>query len=134
MRVDRLSNPLNVVVYAGESLADAANRMRFNDVGCAPVLDKGQLVGILTERDLTRAIADCADAGGVEVADYMTPEPVIVAPGTTVEMAAEIMVNAGVRHLPVVDRGQLVGVLSIRDVVNDRVWSLYDVAVAKAES
>jgi CBS domain-containing protein len=123
MRVDQLSNPLDVVVFVGEALVDAANRMRFNDVGCVPVLDRGQMVGILTERDLTRAVADGADVKSAEVADYMTPEPIVVGPHVSVDEAAEIMVTTGVRHLPVVDRGQLVGVLSIRDIVLDRVWS-----------
>jgi CBS domain-containing protein len=81
------------------------------------------MVGILTERDMTRAVADGVDVRTAEVGDYMTPEPVIVAPHISVAEAAEIMVTTGVRHLPVVDRGQLVGVLSIRDIVLDRVWS-----------
>jgi CBS domain-containing protein len=114
---------MDVIVHVGESLADAASRMRFNDVGCVPVLDRGRLVGILTERDLSRAVADSADPTSAEVADYMTPDPVVVGPGASVEEAAELMVTAGVRHLPVVDRGQLVGVVSIRDIVLDRVWT-----------
>jgi CBS domain-containing protein len=118
MRVDELTSPMDVVAYSGEVLADAASRMRYNDVGCVPVLDGHKLVGILTERDLARAAADGADPRVLEVADYMTPEPTVVAPGTDIREAVRIMVDAGVRHLPVVDRGELRGVMSMRDVIS----------------
>jgi CBS domain-containing protein len=117
MRVDELTSPLDVVAYRDEVLADAASRMRYNDVGCVPVIEGARLIGILTERDLARAAADGADTKTVEVADYMTPDPVSVAPGTDVREAARIMVDAGVRHLPIVERGRFVGVMSMRDIV-----------------
>jgi CBS domain-containing protein len=117
MKVDAMSAPLDVVVYAGEMLADAASRMRFNDVGCVPVIDAGELVGILTERDLTRALADGVDANNVEVIEYMTPEPVVIGPEADARQAARLMVDASIRHLPIVWGHRLIGVMSMRDVV-----------------
>ena len=122
MRVDGLSSPLDVVVYTGEFLVDAASRMRFNDVGCVPVLDGAELVGILTERDLARAIADGIDPRNVEVGDYMTPDPTVVTPDTDIAEAARIMVRQGIRHLPVMEDGRLMGVMSMRDIVLELAW------------
>ena len=117
MKVDSMSAPLDVVAYAGELLADAASRMRFNDVGCVPVIDAGELVGILTERDLTRALADGIDPNKVEVIEYMTPDPVVIGPEADAREAAKVMVDASIRHLPIVWDNRLIGVMSMRDVV-----------------
>lgn len=122
MTIDGMYEPMDVVARSGESLADVASRMRFNDVGSVIVIDSGHLVGILTERDLARAIADSTDRTSV-VGDYMTPEPVYATPATEVDEAARMMIVAGFRHLPVVDDGRLVGVLSMRDILSSIVWS-----------
>lgn len=108
---------MDVVADAGESLTDVASRMRFNDVGCVAVIEHGTLVGILTERDLVRAVADGNDFEKLVVADYMTPEPVAVSPETDAREAGRVMVQAGIRHLPVVENDRLLGVMSMRDIV-----------------
>jgi CBS domain-containing protein len=113
----------DVIAAPAEALAIAASRMRFNDVGCVPVIDGGRLTGILTERDLARAIADGIDPREVAVADYMTPEPIVVDSDATVVEASRVMVDAGIRHLPVLENGQVVGVLSMRDILAELLWS-----------
>jgi CBS domain-containing protein len=123
MRIDALLNPLTVVTHGWQTLVDVANRMRFNDVGSAAVLDGDQIVGIITERDLTRAIADGADPQTMTVADYMTPEPAVISPTTDAREAARYMVDLGVRHLPVAVNGRLVGLISMRDVLLELVWT-----------
>lgn len=123
MEVDRISNPMDVTVDPGESLSSAASKMRWNDVGCAAVMDRDILVGILTERDLTRAAADGVRPDNSPVADYMTPKPIVVSPDTPADFAARKMVSAGVRHLPILEGGRLIGVLSIRDVLADLLWT-----------
>jgi CBS domain-containing protein len=80
------------------------------------VLDEGKLVGILTERDLMRAVGD-ARVEGSTVADWMTRDPETVDPDDTTEMAATLMIHGGFRHLPVVQGGDVVGVVSIRDLM-----------------
>lgn len=99
----------------GTSLADAARRMHERSVGAAVVTEGGRLVGIVTERDVLRAVA----AGDVEVpvADAMTRSPETVEPGEGAGQAAALMIHGGFRHLPVVDGSDVVGMLSIRDLV-----------------
>ena len=98
-----------------DTLADAAHRMADRRVGAILVVEDDRLAGILTERDVLRA----AGRGNVEgtVAEWMTAEPDTVAPDATIGMAAAMMVHGGYRHVPVVDGGKLVGIVSIRDLL-----------------
>jgi CBS domain-containing protein len=84
------------------------------------VYEHHRLVGIVTERDMIAALAEGADPATATVADYMTDQPVTVAPDDDLEVAARRMAELGVRHLPVVDGHQLVGVLSVRDLLSDQ--------------
>ena len=105
-----------VTVGRDELLVAAAARMAERRVGAALVLDGERLVGILTERDVLNAVA----AGGVEsavVSSWMTHGPETIEPGDTTEHAAVLMIHGGFRHLPVVDEGRPLGILSIRDLV-----------------
>jgi CBS domain-containing protein len=99
-----------------ERLLDAAIRMRRCDVSALPVSRGQRLVGIVTERDVVTAVADGVDPATSSVADYMTDRPVAVGPDEDVAVAARRMTELGVRHLPVVDAGRLVGMLSMRDL------------------
>jgi CBS domain-containing protein len=114
---------MTVIANEWESLAEAASRMRFNDVGSAAVITDGSLVGILTERDLARAIADGADPRRVTVADYMSPDPTVIEVDAEARDAARVMADAGFRHLPVVSEGAFVGLISMRDLLTELVWS-----------
>jgi len=108
-----------VVAERDEPLADAATRMREHRVGSLVVLDGERLAGILTERDLTRAIADGADAETVLVAAYMTECPTVVSLDSDVRQAVVAMLELECRHLPVVDDGRVVGMVSIRDLLGN---------------
>jgi len=103
-------------VTAETPLAEAARRMSGSGVGAVVVLDEEKLIGILTERDLMRAVGD-AGVEGSTVADWMTREPETVDPSESTEMAATLMIHGGFRHLPVVEGGNVVGVVSIRDLM-----------------
>jgi CBS domain-containing protein len=107
-----------VTVDSDESLVDAADRMRWYAVGALPVYEGHTLVGIVTERDLTAAVADGVDPARTLVRDRMTPAPATVAPDDEVADAARTMADLGVRHLPVVEGERLVGMLSIRDLID----------------
>ena len=76
---------------------------------------------IITERDILRAVGTGKDPDTERVADHMSESVISAAPGWSLEQAAEEMVQRGIRHLVVVDRGELVGVLSMRDIV--RCWT-----------
>jgi CBS domain-containing protein len=99
------------------TLGEAARAMRRRDVGAAVVYEQGQLVGIFTERDLLRAIADSRHPDQHHVRTYMTPDPVTLPPDHSPSEAAKIMTEGKFRHIPVLDRGNLVGIVSIRDLV-----------------
>ena len=103
---------------AEETLEVAADRMSWHQVGALPVLEGQHLVGIITERDLTAALAEGADPAITPVSDYMTPAPQVLGPDSELADAAHLMLVLGIRHLPVVRSGQLVGVLSMRDVLD----------------
>jgi CBS domain-containing protein len=81
-----------------------------------PVFE-GQHVGIITERDLTAAVAEGAEPVTTPVSDYMTPAPEVLRPDSDLADAAHLMLELGVRHLPIMGGGRLVGVLSMRDVL-----------------
>ena len=97
------------------SLVEAARRMHERRVGAVVVTEGDRLVGIVTERDVLRAVA----TGSVEgpVADAMTRAPETIGPDESAGQAAALMIHGGFRHLPVVDGGDVVGMVSIRDLV-----------------
>ena len=100
------------------SLADVAKRMRVDDADSVAIMSAGQLVGILTERDLVRAIADAVDPRQTRAGVIMTANPATVSPDEDVDLVAVKMMRLGIRHLPVVDAdGTPVGLISARDLV-----------------
>jgi len=98
------------------TLEEAARRMAARRVGSTLVFEGQRLVGILTERDVLRAVAEGGVAGG-RVRDWMTADPETIAPDEPAERAAAIMLHGGFRHLPVAEGAEVVGILSIRDLV-----------------
>jgi CBS domain-containing protein len=100
------------------TLGDAARRMRSRNVGAAVVVDTGGAVsGIFTERDLLRAVADERDPARDLVQSYMTADPVTLPPDHSPSEAAQLMSAGKFRHIPVVEDGRLLGIVSIRDLV-----------------
>lgn len=116
MRVADLCRRVLIVTIPRDTLLGAATRMRSYEVSALPVYRRHRLVGIITERDVVTAVADGADLATTTVADYMTDRPVTARPDEDQQVAARRMVELGVRHLPVVNGGQVVGVLSMRDL------------------
>ena len=95
---------------------EVAKRMVAKDVGAVLVFEEGAICGILTERDVLRAVADGIDDATL-VRDRMTANPETLDADDTMEHAAVLMIHGGFRHLPVVEQGVVVGVLSIRDLM-----------------
>jgi CBS domain-containing protein len=123
MKVEGFCSAMDVVATSGEPLATVASRMRFNDVGCVPIIDNGTLSGILTERDLARAVADGVDPRTTVVGDYMSSSPIVVEADETLADATRVMVDGGIRHLPVLDHGRMIGVMSMRDILAELLWT-----------
>ena len=117
MKVSDLHQHELYTAQADESLDEAADRMSWHQVGALPVFDGQRLVGIITERDLIAAMAEGADASTTPVSDYMTPAPEVLGPDSELSDAAQVMLELGIRHLPIMAGSRLVGVLSMRDVL-----------------
>ena len=114
--VDTIMSREVLSVPSETPLADAARRMSGGRVGAVVVMDDEKLVGILTERDLLRAVGEGRIEGST-VADWMTRDPETIDPDDSTDMAATLMIHGGFRHLPVVQGGDVVGVVSIRDLM-----------------
>jgi CBS domain-containing protein len=114
--VDRHMSRDLLTVEAGLPVVAVARRMADRNVGAVLVLEDGRLAGIMTERDLMRAVARGLRDNAV-VGECMTADPDTIAPDDTIEHAAVLMIHGGYRHLPVVDGDDVVGVISIRDLV-----------------
>jgi CBS domain-containing protein len=100
-----------------QSLAEAADVMKDEDVGSVPVVDEGRLVGILTDRDIViRAVAERRDPQAVKVDEVASRELVTVEPEKDLDEALMLMARHQVRRLPVVEEGQLVGMLAQADL------------------
>jgi CBS domain-containing protein len=106
-----------LAVAPEDTLGFAAEQMADRGVGASVVLDYGRLIGILSERDILRAVAGRIHSSEARVREWMTADPVTASPSTSPEEAARIMIDQGFRHLPVVEEDQAVGIVSIRDVV-----------------
>ena len=96
-------------------LADAATAMTERRVGSALVVDGERLVGIITERDVLRAVGSGSVDG--KVGDWMTRNPETVDADESTQQAGVVMIHGGFRHLPVLDGGAPVGIVSIRDLM-----------------
>jgi CBS domain-containing protein len=103
-------------VSADERLADAAKRMVERGVGAVLVLQGESLDGILTERDLMKAVA-AGYSEDAKVGDWMTRHPETIEADDSTGHAAALMIHGGFRHLPVLRDGRVAGIVSIRDLM-----------------
>jgi CBS domain-containing protein len=107
------------------TVADVASLMRANGISSAIVMEGDSLAGIVTERDVVTVVAEGLDPRQVRVGDRMSRDLDTVESRTDIAEAAEHMARLGIRHLPIVDRGSVVGIISIRDLTN---WAVEELA------
>ena len=112
--------PTFITVAPEDTLGEVAERMMRQNVGAVIVKDFGRLIGILTERDMLRAMAARVHTSEARVRQWMTPDPITAAPDMPLEEASEVMLDNGFRHLPVVDGTTVLGVVSLRRVIGGR--------------
>jgi CBS domain-containing protein len=123
MRVSDVMQSEVLTTFGEESLADASQRMRDHDVGALVVLGHDdEMTGVVTERDVLRSVAEGLAPRVTPMSAIMSTEALEVTPDTDSEEAARLMVEAGVRHLPVVRQGAPVGMVSARDLLLLEAW------------
>ncbi len=109
-----------LLVQCGTSLDEAVRAMRRHDGGSVLVVDRERLVGILTARDVLRAVAGDVAPSDAAVEQWMTASPVTASPSTSLDVAEALMTECAIHHLPVVEGGRPVGMVGLRDVTRSR--------------
>lgn len=118
MKIERLYTPDLNSCQQDDRLSDVAVRMRQAEISAVAVIDdRAELVGIISERDLARAVADRVDPDMVQVSQYATESVELATPDEDSAEVAERMIEAGIRRMPVVSDGRLVGMVSMRDLL-----------------
>jgi CBS domain-containing protein len=116
LRVSEIMTKAAVIDEADDTLVEAARKMWKQQTGSLLVVEGEDLVGIITERDILKAVATGTLLEQARISEVMTKDPITVGPGTSLREAARVMADKWIRHLPVVDGGKLVGVISQRDL------------------
>jgi CBS domain-containing protein len=112
-------------VHPAATLATVAQRLRLERIGALVVLDGGKLAGIISERDVVHAFAaHRAETSEIKVADVMTRDVITCRPEDSLTRVLGVMTRHRVRHLPVLEGGRLVGMISIGDAVKHRLDEL----------
>jgi CBS domain-containing protein len=117
MKLGSLVGGTATVIGPEATIDDAAEALIHDGVGSLAVVEGRRLVGIITERDIVRAVAEGADPEVEPVADWMSDAPDTFSPDVEVEEAAAWLLEMGYRHMPVMDGGELLGIVSIRDIL-----------------
>jgi CBS domain-containing protein len=118
LRLSEVMRREPIEVAPEDTLGEVAERMSEANVGAVVVKDYGRLIGILTERDMLKAMAARVHTSEARVRQWMTEDPITAGVDTGLEEAARIMLDNGFRHLPIVDEnGRVAGIASLRRVV-----------------
>lgn len=105
-----------LTVAPSDTVSEAVAVMAQHRVGSVLVMEGETLVGIFTERDTVRALSLSHDAPRHQIVSWMTPDPKTIQPGNDAGEALRFMLDSGFRHLPVVEGGKVVGIVSMRDL------------------
>jgi CBS domain-containing protein len=116
VKVSEIMTRAAVTDQADDTLADAARKMWEQQTGSLLVMDGEELLGIITERDILKAVATGVPLHETRVSDAMTKDVVTAHPSASLREAAAVMAERWIRHLPVVERGKVMGILSQRDL------------------
>lgn len=117
MRVAEIMTSATITDSTTGTLRSAADQMWKQQTGSLVIVEDDAIVGIVTERDVMRAVGRGAEPDRTPIAEVMTRDVITAEPDTHVRDAARLMAQHWIRHLPIVDNGKLAGILSQRDVI-----------------
>jgi CBS domain-containing protein len=117
MKVETLCSNNLITAEVTDTLFEAAQKMARNHVGALAVLDEGTLVGVISEADVVTAVAEERSLDVTAVEEFMTEDAITVIPGDDAGIAAQRMVEHGIGHLPVIEAGSAIGMLSKGDLL-----------------
>ena len=123
MQVSDIMHSEVKTVATDDTFEEAAKVLRQNKISSVIVKDESGPAGIVTERDFVSLVADGLDPSSTKVGERMTTELATVEMRTDISEAARLMAERRIRHLPVIDRGELVGIISIRDLTS---WAVQE--------
>lgn len=119
MKVSDLMTPAALCDSPDDVLTKASAKMWQQQTGSLLIIEEGRLIGIVTERDVLRVVAEGTNPNAVTLREVMTGNPVTIPPDTKLRDAAGIMFDKWFRHLPVVtQQGDVVGIISLRDLLS----------------
>src|SRR5512145_1356850 len=104
-------------IMSDQSVLDASKQMTECKIGALLVMEKGKLAGIITERDVVKTLAKGSNCKDVRITDIMTRNLLVSKQGDDLDYVMAVMIQNNIRHLPVVDEGGLIDMLSMRDAV-----------------
>jgi CBS domain-containing protein len=116
VRITGLYTRQIITAEKSDTIVAVASRLSEHDIGALAVMEKGRLIGIISERDLVRAIAQ-GDSPQASIADRMSIGAAWIAPDADSHEVAHKMLALGIRHLPVVEMGRVLGMISARDLL-----------------
>lgn len=123
MRVSDVYRPQLLTCEASEPLPAVAQKMVAENVGVLAVVDDTGIAGIISERDITRAVAEHGDPAAHTAAQYASTQLEVATLNDDTSQVASRMLEASVRHLPVMDNNEMVGMVSIRDLLAAETWA-----------
>lgn len=126
MKISEIMTQAAVTDSADDTLAEACARMREAQTGSLLVMEGQRLIGIVTERDVLKTVAQGLDPKATPLKDVMTTDIITIGPMTTLKEAAKIMASKWIRHLPVVEGSKVVGIISQRDLTGVLAEALHE--------
>ncbi|HEX9775438.1 MAG TPA: CBS domain-containing protein [Actinomycetota bacterium] len=126
MKITEIMTKATVTDSADDSLAEAAARMWHAQTGSLLVMDGSNLLGIVTERDLLRTVANGLNPHEVTLKDVMRTDVITCGPQTSLKDAARLMATKWIRHLPIVEGSRVVGIVSQRDLTGVLAEALHE--------
>ena len=126
MKISEIMTQAAVTDSSEDTLKEACDKMRQSQTSSILIMDGERMIGIVTERDVVKAVAQGLDPKETRVKDLMTSDIVTIGPMTTLKEAAEIMATKWIRHLPIMEGSKVVGMISQRDLTGVLARALHE--------